>query len=84
MTDKIDDGGPAYPNTIGNRPGEHGREGMSLRDAMAIGVAGHIWADFQGDVTLAREYNDWREGVAQESYRLADAMLRARSQGGSE
>ncbi|WP_028354789.1 hypothetical protein [Bordetella petrii] len=69
-----DDGGHAFPW------GEHGTRlgGMSLRDAFAIAAAGHIWARYQSDGT-AREYDNWREGVAIESYRLADEMLSARA-----
>jgi hypothetical protein len=53
--------------------------GMSLRDAMAIAAAGHIWVEFQRDGT-AKQYPEWRQGVAVEAYRLADEMLAAREQ----
>lgn len=87
MTTPINDGGPAFPCDpfIASKPGNESvakrlAEGMSLRDAFAISVTGDIWSAYQSDGT-AREYDDWRDGVAVEAYRLADSMLRARSQG---
>lgn len=75
MTTKTD-GGPAFP--VMDEAVEYGLHyGMSLRDAFAISAAGHIWASYQNDGT-AQEYDNWREGVSIEAYRLADAMLKAR------
>lgn len=95
MTTRIDNDGPAYPFEIENKSTEDIPDifggvvragttrvyaGLTLRDAFAISVAGDIWSAYQSDGT-AREYDDWRDGVAVEAYRLADSMLRARSQG---
>lgn len=87
MTTKTD-GGPAYPQTVEDEQCrarfDNGYGGMSLRDRLAIAVAGDIWARFQVDGT-AQQYDGWREGVAVEAYRLADEMLevRARTQDAS-
>lgn len=70
MTDKFDDGGPAYPNTIANRPGEHGCEGMSLHDAFAMAAMQGILAD--PDVYVC-------EAIARDAYRMADAMIAERN-----
>jgi len=77
-----DDGGPAFPIPVDDDRDcvsriASGYGGMSLRDAMAIAAAGHIWTQYQVDGT-AREYPEWRQGVAIEAYRLADEMLAAR------
>ena len=50
-----------------------------LRDQFAMVVAGHIWAVYQTDGT-ARDFDNWREGVAIEAYRLADEMLKEREE----
>ncbi|WP_103035273.1 hypothetical protein [Castellaniella caeni] len=73
------DGGAAHPSIEPNQDGTpyHYNPGMSLRDAMAIAAAGHIWAQFQNDGT-AKEFPEWRQGVAVEAYRLADEMIAAR------
>lgn len=74
----INDGGPAYPLPVNDEQCrarfDSGYGGMSLRDAFAIAVAGDIWMRFQSDGT-AQRYDNWREGVAVEAYRLADEML---------
>lgn len=72
----IRNGGPAFP-VNGNGQPEMTGFGMTLRDAKALAVAGHIWVQFQRDGT-ARQHSNWREGVAYEAYKLADEMLEFR------
>ena len=80
-------GGPAFPiphheMTI---EGQTLREtqGMSLRDWFAGQIAPTIWREFQEDGTSAK-FPEWKNGVAIESYRIADAMLAEREKGGEE
>jgi len=62
------DGGPAFP--IGSTPEEWGN-GMTLRDYFAAkAMQGMVSAEFAGHV--AADY--W----AEEAYKVADAMLKAR------
>lgn len=75
---EIKDGGPAFPTDSDNYGSKYSGAGMTLRDAFAISAAGKIWERYQCDGT-AQEYDNWREGVAVEAYRLADEMLEARS-----
>lgn len=73
--DAIKDGGAAYPVVHGSSNGDgsftqnQGEQGMSLRDHFA-GLA--------MPVILADERNLDYEQVAHHSYRMADAMIRAR------
>ena len=84
MSDKTNDGGPAYPFEY-NGPTIWGdgtertiHPGMSLRDAIAIqAMAGHLaslnpgsWAN---DIALF-------EDTAKGAYGMADAMLKAREE----
>lgn len=88
MTDKYDDGGPAFPNTIENQPGEHGRKGMSLRDYFAAKAMQGMLADRETILSFAnkcqKEMLSPDSAMATAAYGMADAMLRARSQGGQE
>lgn len=69
------DGGPAFPSERREGPGGiPGGEGMSLRDyfaakAMNVRLEAARSCDFQGD---------WAGKIAELSYMLADAMLKAR------
>lgn len=75
----INDGGPAFPvnsdkydhNNDRWRPCSEG--GMSLRDYFAAKVLPAIYDDSLGG-------DGWRDVVANEAYRLADAMIKAREQ----
>ena len=69
MSEK-NDGGPAFP--IGSTPEEWGN-GMTLRDYFAAkAMQGMVSAEFAGNVTT--DY--W----AEEAYKVADAMLKARQE----
>ncbi|QFY77498.1 hypothetical protein DUD43_07255 [Alcaligenes faecalis] len=77
MTEPIKDGGPAFPVPL--NPGEPWQgmapcDGMTLRDYFAAKAMQGWQANPNPNDT---PIND----VAQWSYRMADAMLRARSQG---
>lgn len=76
------DGGPAYPSIEPNQDGTpyHYSPGMSFRDAAALSILPALYAEFWRGV-VADEYNvtpGWRDGVAADAYRMADAMLAAR------
>lgn len=73
MTNKYDDGGPAYPF---HNLEVHGNPGMSLRDAFAMAAMQGAMANCDVKET-AMSRAEW-------AYEIADAMLRARSQGEQE
>lgn len=79
-----DDGGPAYPIPVDDRPGAYeAHPGMSLRDWFAgqalAGLCGNPGGPFQ-----ANERSGWAivncspEFIADECYKLADAMIAAK------
>ena len=73
MTTK--NGGPAFPV-----PQAYDEQGMTLRDYFAANALPAVYAEFWRGV-VAREYRfseDWRDGLALDTYALADAMLKAR------
>lgn len=84
MTDKLDDGGPAFPGAAPNAPQAYGATGggggfsypnavgMSLRDWFA----GQALAGFAGTSDLR-----FPAEAVKTAYRIADAMLTARKQG---
>jgi len=67
---KIENGGPAFPITLDHKPRAHGSVGMTLRDYFA---AKAMQADLTGG--LHEDEFDW---LAARSYKMADAMIRAR------
>lgn len=73
MTDKPEDGGPAFPLPNTQQHGDavlfYGKPGMSLRDWFA-GMA------LQG--LLANMNNALHDSWARDAYNMADAMLKAR------
>ena len=83
---EINHGGPAFPFAgDGNETWAH--EGMTLRDyfaakAMQVGYE-RYWRrveQLEADgITAVTAPDDWRDVIATNAYRLADAMLRARS-----
>lgn len=83
MTDKFDDGGPAYPNTIENQLGEHGRKGMSLRDYFAAKAMQGMLADRDTILIFTEECQKEmigpEVGMATAAYGMADAMLAERN-----
>lgn len=90
MTTPINDGGPAFPCDpfIASKPGNEAAakrlaEGMSLRDHFAAQVIGPAFLDLFDGWRKNGEpvQEDWPMGLAIDAYRVADAMLRVRSQG---
>ena len=71
MSDRIEDGGPAYPVSGDCFP----RVGMTLRDYFAAQVIGAVIASFDKHMPNAASI----ENFAAHSYRIADAMLAARA-----
>lgn len=76
MTEKFDDGGPAFPRSPG-------REGMSLHDAFAMAAMQGMLADRETILSFA---NKCREEMlspdsvmATAAYSMADAMIAERN-----
>ncbi len=68
----MNNGGPAFPGMdYVSQDGKKNPEGMTLRDYFAANILPALYAD-------ARVGRDWQNYVAQEAYRMADAMLKAR------
>ena len=70
-------GGPAFPTVMENRPGDYGSEGMTLRDyfaAKAIPIAAGGLNQREENFVRPDQYLQ----LAQDAYKLADAMLKAR------
>ncbi len=70
MNDKT--GGPAFPRPFSGGT-QYAQEGMTLRDYFAAKAMQIVLyqCDFFPDT-------DWRDGVAMDAYKMADAMLKAR------
>lgn len=82
---KHNNGGPAFPSApeadkIYNRI----NSGMTLRDYFAAkampALYRDFWDDFRSGVNC-RVPEDWKMGIAIDSYAMADAMLKAREGG---
>jgi len=68
-----DAGGPAFP-TLADNGHETNQDGMTLRDYFAAKA-------LQGLITTGNQDEEWNEPVmAKWSYRMADAMLKARGE----
>ena len=83
MSDKVNDGGAAFPGTmfLSDRGGfkgvaKEGQSGMSLRDYFAATALQGMCVQFDG--MLPPEQWD-EELIAQDAYALADAMLAERA-----
>lgn len=73
----INDGGPAFPNPYVPEYGEKS-SGLSVRDWFA-GQALAGWLEsFPGDTSHPGETSKYAANIANGSYALADAMLKAR------
>ena len=59
--------------------GEVVQEGMTLRDYFAAKALPAVFKDYCEAARVDGWDQDWRHGVAAESYQMADAMLAARS-----
>lgn len=74
MSEKINNGGPAYPVYTGNA--KHWEFGMTLRDAFAIAALPGLIRECRGDT---REGDiSYPEYVARCAYLTADAMIKER------
>jgi len=73
-----DTGGTAFPLPLGSETVE-GQEGMTLRDYFAAKLLPAVIGSLNGPVT-GEEYPGDFDHYAECSYRMADAMLRARGQ----
>ena len=80
MTTK-EDGGPAFAQAFAMSPKLD--QGMSLRDYFAAKAMPAIYADYVSSANQHGYCEDWRIGVAIDAYEMADAMLKARGQGGA-
>lgn len=83
MTDKIDDGGPAFPRTVQrwNDSLDHSVQGMSLRDWFAgLSVQAMLASPELMSVVTSGSILDGTaaERMARRAYQVADAMLAAR------
>lgn len=81
----LNNGGPAFPY-VGQQYKEHGT-GMTLRDYFAAKALAAVFTDAMAE---AREGSglfqdpDWREGIALDAYKYADAMLAERQKAYSQ
>ncbi|AXY83341.1 hypothetical protein [Acidovorax phage ACPWH] len=72
------DGGPAYPTLMKLGDMAVAEGGMSLRDYLASQALAGMYAAFKHWPRIGEH-----ERVANEAYQAADAMLRARQEGGA-
>lgn len=75
MSEKINDGGPAFPTTDPNYEAKYAGEGMFLRDYFAAKAMPAIIAQCVNDTMQGMSKADYFAGRA---YEIADAMLKAR------
>ena len=77
MTDKIEDGGPAFPTDPNTQPGFYQHHGMSLRDWFAGQALAGWLASFGESARYPVEKGS--QGITTaNAYAMADAMLAAR------
>jgi hypothetical protein len=73
---------PAFPRDHAH----DGHNGMALRDYFAAkampSVFDLFWSEVQGGQVGCPE--GWRDGIAEDAYKMADAMLRVRAHGVKE
>ena len=91
MTDKVDDGGPAFPGKrytgqveyvegVGNRYIHEPTEGMSLRDYFAAKAMASLLGCGVPSKATADTFKDFSvaEYISTQAYEMADEMLKAR------
>lgn len=75
------DGGQAFPRTGTLYPDgtawDVGSDGMTLRDYFAAQMVAAAYSSFW-TLQSGQVPEGWRDGLASESYKMADAMLKAR------
>lgn len=87
MSEKIDDGGAAFPMGIpeGAHHGHslHKQQGMSLRDYFAAAALPCALQAWKHHFKITNEPEEWAGHfeLASEAYDIADAMLQARKEG---
>ena len=74
MSEKIETGGPAFPHS---RLGSDAN-GISVRDYFAAKAMPSCYAEYCAYANARGYSEDWKMGVALDSYAMADAMLKAR------
>ena len=83
---KINDGGPAFPteNARQTGPSSWHEEGMTLRDYFAAKALPIMWDAYdKGYCGLNDQDEPNVKTIAAGAYQLADAMLKAREEGGA-
>lgn len=81
MEENIETGGPAFPAPdLGEHDfGQRGVYwGMTLRDYFAARAMTACYAEYCAHANVQGYEEDWKMGVALDSYAMADAMLKAR------
>lgn len=83
MSTPINDGGPAFPCIPPDpNPGAYSQFpvgiGMTLRDYFAAKAMPAIYTEVVRRASDEGWPEDWRDGIAQDAYKMADAMLKAR------
>lgn len=81
MEENIETGGPAFPAPeLGaqhfGQPWAY--PGMTLRDYFAARAMTACYAEYCAHANVQGYEEDWKMGVALDSYAMADAMLKAR------
>ena len=67
---------PCHPDVIPRRDRDY--VGMSLRDYFAAKAMTACYAEYCAHANVQGYEEDWKMGVALDSYAMADAMLKAR------
>ena len=90
MTNKINNGGPAFGQVVELRcvrVDMNGAEewepalaesGMTIRDYFAAKAMPACYAEYCAQANAQGYVEDWKMGVALDAYAMADAMLKAR------
>ena len=73
---KTDTGGPAFPAPAG--VSHITEQGMTLRDYFAAKAMQSLMTNFLASELNEVDPNGWMEGLAMDSYSMADAMLKER------
>ena len=75
MREMIETGGPAFPTNYRHSAND---PGMDLRDYFAAKAMPSCYAEYCAHANAQGYSEDWKMGVALDSYAMADAMLKAR------
>ena len=78
MIFKISNGGPAFPQACACQQNNMG--GMTLLDYFAAQMVGAAYSSLW-TLESSEMSDSWRDELAQEAYKMAAAMIRAREQG---